>query len=304
MAGSLSDTALLLSAIAGYDGLDPRATPITPLRANVPAYHELLDNAIAAKKARGEWSSTTAGRGLRVGVLKEALELPGMDPQVLGVVRNVAQRFERLGATVVDVSVPLHRKGGSIWTACMRGSVADIFLNSKAPDLPGYTPTGVLPATLDQAWYDKVNIASPMVVTAVLGSAYLSDAERFPQRYRSKALMHAVQLRAAYDKALTEQVDVLLLPVTPSVAPPHHTRPDFGVLDMYRFNLGVSGNTGPFNVSGHPALAMPGGWGTASGSSGGKLPVGIQIVGKHNDEVGVLLAGSILEVAGFGLDEE
>ncbi|CAK7229302.1 hypothetical protein SEUCBS140593_007200 [Sporothrix eucalyptigena] len=312
MASSVNDVALLLSAIAGYDGMDPRATPNTPLRSNVPAYHELLQAAISDKQDRGEWTPTAAGKGLRVGLLKEALDLPKLDPNVASVVRAAAAKFERLGATVVDVSVPLHSKGGAIWTAAMRGAMADVFLASKAPDLHAHTTTGVTPPKMTQAWYETMTKSSPMVVTAVLGSAYIGDSARFPHRYRNKAVSHIVQLRAAYDAVLAD-VDVLLLPVTPTVGPPHSITTageagNMSVLELYATNLGVSDNTAPFNITGHPALAMPGGWAPAAVSegltAGGKLPVGVQIVGKHHDEVGVLLAASILEVAGLGLDEE
>ncbi|KAL1891275.1 hypothetical protein Sste5346_007734 [Sporothrix stenoceras] len=312
MASSVADVALLLSAIAGYDGMDPRATPETPLRKNVPAYHELLKAAIAEKEAKGEWTPTTAGKGLRVGLLKEGLALPKLDPKVADIVRAAAAKFESLGATVVDVSVPLHSKGGSIWSAAMRGVMADVFLSSKAPDLLAFTTTEVSPPKMTQEWYDKLTAASPMVVTAALGSKYLGDTTKFPHTYRSKAVSHVAQLRAAYD-AVLDDVDILLLPVTPSVAPPHSIKAAGeksakGLLDMYQNNLGVSDNTGPFNITGHPALAMPGGWAPAAGIDGaeseGKLPVGIQLVGKRYGDFGVLMAASIWEVAGLGLDED
>ncbi len=305
MAASVADVALLLSAIAGHDGIDPRATPATPLRSQVPAYHGLLQAAISERQARGDWTPTTAGRGLRVGLLAEGLALPCLDPAVAAVVRAAAAKFAQLGATVVDVSVPLHAQGGAIWTAATRAAMTDVLLSNKAPDLLGYTAAGVPPEpALTQTWYEAMTSLSPMTVTAVLGSAYLNgDRVRFPLRYRNKALSHVAQLRAAYDALLESSVDVLLLPVTPSVAPPHSPQPGTRVLDLYRRNLGVSDNTGPFNITGHPALSMPGGWApTADGS--GKLPVGIQLVGRHHDEVGVLLAASIWEVAGHGLDEE
>ncbi|ERT02891.1 hypothetical protein HMPREF1624_01194 [Sporothrix schenckii ATCC 58251] len=313
MASSVADVALLLSAIAGHDGLDPRATPETPTRKSAPAYHELLKAAIAAKESCGAWTPTTAGTGLRVGLLKEGLALPKLDPNVAAIVRAAAAKFESLGATVVDVSVPLHSKGGAIWTAAMRGVMSDVLLAGKAPDLLAYTTTDVAAPPLTQDWYEKMTAASPMVVTAALGSAYLGDTKRFPHSYRSKAVSHVVQLQAAYDAVLNSDVDVLLLPVTPSVAPPHIITaagrpPGTSLLEQYQANLGVSDNTSPFNITGHPALAMPGGWAPAPSMDGaespGKLPVGIQLVGKHHDELGVLLAASIWEVGGLGLDEE
>lgn len=71
IAGSVRDTALLLSALAGYDGLDDaHMTPETPLRAHVPQYHERLDAAVAERRGAGSWTRSGAARGLRVGVLR------------------------------------------------------------------------------------------------------------------------------------------------------------------------------------------------------------------------------------------
>ncbi|MFJ8011895.1 amidase [Streptomyces sp. NPDC096339] len=47
--------------------------------------------------------------------------------------------------------------------------------------------------------------------------------------------------------------------------------------------------TVPFNVTGHPALALP------TGLSGGGLPLGLQIVGRFFDEETVLRAGAVVE---------
>lgn len=305
MATSIPDVALLLSVIAGFDGMDPRSGPFTPLRSAVPAYHEQLKAIIDTKKDAGDWALTTAGKGLRVGLLKEALELPEVDPSVVSVVRAAASRFASLGATVVDVSVPLHLKAKSLWTATMLDSAADVFIANKAPDLVSHPIPGFVPPTPTQSWYETMNKSSPSVVASLLGTTYLRDQNRFPTRYRNKAITHAVQLRAMYDAVLTapDGVDVLLLPVTPTVGPPHTDMASKSVVERYIAAIGVLGNTGPFNITGHPALSMPGGWGpTVDGK--GKLPVGIQLVGRHGGEVSVFLAGSILEVAGFGLDCE
>ena len=65
MAGSIRDTALLLTVMAGWDGLDPRSTPETPLRQNVTAYHEKFDIAVETRKASGSWDPAAAASGLR-----------------------------------------------------------------------------------------------------------------------------------------------------------------------------------------------------------------------------------------------
>ncbi|KAH8887619.1 amidase [Thozetella sp. PMI_491] len=294
--GSIRDCAVLLSAIAGYDGIDPRQTPETPLRQNVPAYHELLDRAIETKKERGEWTPEAAAKGLRIGILKEGFELPELDPEVDSVVRKAALKFAQLGATVEEVSIPLHADGMSIWSGFIQSQMADVFVSNKAADLLSYSQPNLAPPTPTQAWYDQMTVSNPAVVASLFQGDFTAG---YPQRIRSKAVMHAHQLRAAYNEAL-EKYDVLITPTIPTAGPPHVPR-DASVLTKFMAALGVSGNTGPFNVTGHPALSIPAGWVSVKNGEG-KLPVGMQITGKRWDEVGVLFAASAWEVGGHGLD--
>ena len=46
----------------------------------------------------------------------------------------------------------------------------------------------------------------------------------------------------------------------------------------------------PFNVTGHPALSVPAGF-------AGGLPVGLQIIGRHHDEAGILRIAAAFEAA-------
>jgi aspartyl-tRNA(Asn)/glutamyl-tRNA(Gln) amidotransferase subunit A len=91
-------------------------------------------------------------------------------------------------------------------------------------------------------------------------------------------------LRQAFDR-----VDVLLLPTTPIAAPvigtrtvrwSHRTEPVDGALVRL---------TAPFNLTGVPALSVPG----RPGSDG--LPIGVQVAGRWNDEARVLALGQLIE---------
>jgi amidase len=96
MTASVSDAALLLSVIAGPDGIDPRQHGVEP--ADYDAAMEL------------------GVSGLRIGVLKEGFEVPGIESGVTDRVRSAAAVLEKLGATVIDVSAPLHSRGLAIWS--------------------------------------------------------------------------------------------------------------------------------------------------------------------------------------------
>ncbi|KAI1407329.1 amidase signature enzyme [Hypoxylon sp. FL1857] len=304
MASSVRDTALFLAVLAGYDGFDPRMTPETPLRTVVPQYHVLLDEQIAARTTAGTWSPTTAARGLRIGILKEAFEIAGLDTEVASVIHRAASRFTTLGAVVAEVSVPLHLTAPHIFTAATRAYMADTLLyrqgSSTASSPPFPFPGSPAPAP-DQEWYDNMTVLNPLVVGAILSSEFLRDRSRYPESVRDKAIRHVHELRAAYDKAL-QDFDVLIMPATPTVAPPHMPM-DMDVAGKMPFLLANTLNTMPFNVTGHPGLVIPVGWGQVDGGEKARLPVGMQIVGKRFDEQTIFLAAAAWEVGGLGLDE-
>lgn len=55
----------------------------------------------------------------------------------------------------------------------------------------------------------------------------------------------------------------------------------FKFLDRMVMTRGISANTSPFNISGHPALSINAGYID-------QFPVGMMIVGRHFDDISVL----------------
>lgn len=305
MATSIRDTAVLLTVLAGYDGFDPRMSPETPLRADVPAYHTNLDDAIATRQAAGRWTPTTAATGLRIGILQEAWAAPQLTDEVASTISQAAARFTALGAAVVEqVSIPLHAVGTKIFTAVTLSEMADTFLYNKPPALLSWPNADLHPPTPNATWYETMNKAAPTVVSSLLGGTFVNAAQnraRFPLAARAKAITHAHELRAAYDAAL-DKYDVLITPATPTAAQPHPD-PDASVREKQTLALGITYNTSPFDLTGHPGLVIPVGWGKATGEGGeGRLPIGMQLVGKRWGEDKLFLAAAAWEVGGLGLD--
>jgi aspartyl-tRNA(Asn)/glutamyl-tRNA(Gln) amidotransferase subunit A len=89
-------------------------------------------------------------------------------------------------------------------------------------------------------------------------------------------------LRCQFNEFFSEY-DLLLTPTTPIPAP---VRNPAETLERARL---LTRFTAPFNLTGLPALSIPCGWST------GKLPIGLQIVGKAWAESKVLLAGKLYE---------
>ena len=98
MTRTVADAALMLEAIAGPDGLDPRQQAgLTP-----QAYTKALTGNV---------------RGLRLGVVQEGFGWPGRsEKDVDECVREAAQKFTQLGAEVKTISIPWHRDGFHVWT--------------------------------------------------------------------------------------------------------------------------------------------------------------------------------------------
>lgn len=97
------DNAILLEAIAGVDGLDDRQSAGAPFPGQVPHYAQILEE-----------TKEDGIKGLKIGILKEGLDLPGINPQVEKKFQDAINVFRRLGATVEDVHVPIHLQARTI----------------------------------------------------------------------------------------------------------------------------------------------------------------------------------------------
>ncbi|KAI5358258.1 Putative amidase [Septoria linicola] len=301
MARTVDDIALLLGVVAGYDGMDMRMTPESPLRHQVPDYFADLQAWVAEKHAANEWDSHQSANGLRFGMIRESFEMPGLDPDVTRTVREAARRFAALGADVKDVSIPMHSLGAAIWTVAARPAMPHNLAN-HAPDLLAHPLPGLDPLPVDQGFFDILIKRNPAVINVLLNTAHMR--RKYGPALARKAMMHVHQLRAAYDEALKE-FDVLITPVNPTVGPAHPPstlRRDENadgsaenMMDLFERVIGSTLNTSPFNCTGHPAMSV--GWGLTKDGRG-KLPVGMQLVAKRWDEGSILKAAKAWEMGG------
>ncbi|NIT98147.1 MAG: amidase, partial [Actinobacteria bacterium] len=96
MTEGVADNALFLEVLAGPDGLDPRQVDV-----RTEAYTEALGQSI---------------EGLRIGVVSEgfghAISMPAVD----ACVDAATPSFEKLGARVERISIPMHLQGPAIWS--------------------------------------------------------------------------------------------------------------------------------------------------------------------------------------------
>jgi amidase len=303
IAASLEDIALLLQVIAGYDGIDPRMTPESPLRSQVRNYPKLLSDFRRAPQGKEK-----LGSGLRIGLLMESFEVPGLSNQVRDTVLKSSRSFFRAaGAEVSDISVPMHRDGSLIWTAATRMSMSEWSCKGKTSGYLSFLPPHIQARwPPDQKMYELLTATNPAVVNLMLSGPFLE--KHFGSSIEAKAHRKAFELRAAYDKAF-EEVDILVTPCAPTVAMPHPKMqndaegPAATVMEKLSQAVGVTSNTAPFNVTGHPALNVPCGFGNAAATPDVKLPIGMQIIGRRWEDAMVLEAAAVFE-AGRELIQE
>ncbi|KAL1854835.1 hypothetical protein Daus18300_011351 [Diaporthe australafricana] len=254
---SVSEAAQCLDAIAGYDGIDDRSLGA--------AAHGSFGYSAALGSSSGRLD------GVKIGLLKEGFNQEVVDPRVRDHVLAAARRLESLGATIEEVSIPLHLEGPSIWTIQQRISGSSGILG-RASGRRGLGLTEFEKARLP--WTDSsFQRLFPSTKNTVINGLYLSD--KFPGLY-SKTVNIGRQISDAYQRAF-ETYDAVIMPTTPFVAPRHGTRDS--VLASFEPTIGLTTNTAVFNVTGHPAMSIPVGFLPAKDDADVQLPVGMQIVG-------------------------
>lgn len=294
IAAKLEDIAVLLEVMAGYDGFDPRMTPESPLRHAVKLYSQLL----AAQRQRNT-NHSEPGRQLKVGILKESLSMPGVAEDVRETItRNARQYFGSVGCSVVEVSVPMHTEGPAIWTAATRPSMSSSLCQGKSLGNLAYQPAHTeLKWPPSQQTYDDLTALNP-AVTNIMLSELFCDGHMRPS-LQAKATRKAFELRDAYDRALGE-VDILVAPCTPTTAMPHPASSGEGgaaptILKRLESAIGLTSNTCPFNITGHPALSVPCGSLPAQTAPETLLPIGMQIIGRRWADGEVIAAAALFE---------
>ena len=269
IAASVRDVALLLQAIAGEDGLDPRQKDV-----RVDDYGDAANGDV---------------QGLRVGIVTEGFAWPGLSEEdVDDLVRESAGVFEELGAEVSEVSVPMHRDGTHIWNCIAIEGATELMVrgNSMGTNWKGHYSTSLLDAYA-RGRTTRADDLSETVKLTMLAGQYLRES--YHGRYYAIAQNLGRKLAAAYDEALS-QVDLLVMPTLPMKATPLPAA-EASTEEVVARGLEMINNTAPFDVSGHPAMTVPCGF-----SEG--LPVGMMLVGRKWDEKTILRAAHAFEQTG------
>jgi aspartyl-tRNA(Asn)/glutamyl-tRNA(Gln) amidotransferase subunit A len=249
---TVKDAAIVLSTIAGRDPMDSTSADVP-----VPDYVAELDKPV---------------RGLRLGVAKEYFG-EGLDEEVRQAVEAAIEALKKLGCEIVPVSLP-----------------------HTPYAIPTYYLIATAEASSNLARYDGVRYGHRAREVKTLSEMYRrSRDEGFGAEVKRRIMLGTYALSAGYYDAyylkaqkvrtlLTrdfeqafQKVDAIVTPTSPTAA----------------FRLGEKSNdplamyladiyTVTADLAGIPGISVP------CGQTREKLPIGLQILGKHFDEATIL----------------
>ena len=265
MARTAEDCALLLNVMVGFDERDSTCLQRPP-------------EDFAA-------SLETPVRGLKIGVPKEFFG-PGLAPDVEAAVRAALVEFERQGAVLVELSLPMTELS-----------------------IPVYYVIAPAEASSNLSRFDGVRYGHRATEYRDLSEMYCrSRAEGFGEEVKRRILVGAYVLSHGYydayylqaqrirrliaqdfEQAFT-QCDVIMGPVSPTVAWDLGDKADDPVANYLAdiFTLSTS-------LAGLPGMSIPCGFG--AGEKNGQRPVGLQLIGNYFSEAKLLNVAHQYQVA-------
>ena len=261
MAQTAEDCAMLLNEMVGFDERD--STSLTAEQGNV---REDFTRSLNAPLT-----------GLRIGLPKEYFG-DGLAPDVEQAVRAALDEFVKLGATLVDISLP-----------------------NTALSIPAYYIIAPAEASSNLSRFDGVRYGHRAASYTSLTEMYKkSRAEGFGREVQRRIMVGTYVLCHGYydayyvkaqkirrmiaddfKAALGEQCDVIMGPVAPSVAWDLGAKSNDPVAnylaDIYTLST---------SLAGLPGMSVPCGFG--QGDKNSKRPVGLQIIGNYFAEAKLL----------------
>ena len=251
IARDVTDAAIMLRVVAGYDPRDS-----TSVNQPVPDYTKAL---------------IPHAKGMTVGIPREYF-VAGLDPEVEAAVRRAIQEIERLGAKVIEVSLP-HTE---YCIACYY-IIAPAEASSNLARYDGVRyglrvpPRETRGSILQMYKATRDRGFGPEVKRRILIGTYTLSAGYYDAYYR-KAQQARTLIKRDFDRAF-QTCDALVTPTLPF--PPFKLGEKTGdPLQMYLSDV----FTLSCNLAGLPGLSLPCGF-TRSG-----LPIGLQILGPHFQE--------------------
>ena len=270
MARTVSDAARLLEAVAGDDWRDPQW-----VRGPVPA--------------RWRSSGLEDVAGLRVAVVRESVDRRICSEDVVRNVYRVADALRGAGAEIKEVSVPLWPKGLPIAQTLLCHLVGAMVRSEGV----GYGHLGLVDVERMRSFAEVRRTQSELLPAYMkvwmLVERYLHD-EYLNVTYGT---IHNLRLRFRTEiEQAFAGAELLLTPTTPESAPPLlGADQDVTAGVAGRILKSLPYNTAPFNLSGHPVVALP------SGKDRVGLPTSVQLAAGHFADDLAVRAARVVESA-------
>jgi aspartyl-tRNA(Asn)/glutamyl-tRNA(Gln) amidotransferase subunit A len=251
-ARDVRDTATVLGVISGLDPRDSTSVPEP-----VPDYAATLEAPI---------------KGLKLGLPKEYM-IGGLDPEVSAAVQTAVKQFEKLGAEIVEVSLPHTDYAVATYyivaTAEASANLARFDGIRYGTRVNGIDPTDLYCKTRGAGFGAEVKRR------IILGAYVLSSG--YHDAYYLRAQKVRTLIRRDFLNAF-EKVDAIVTPTTPTAAFKVGEKTD-DPLQMYLSDI----FTISCNLAGICGLSLPCGFTTKP-----KLPIGLQILGRPFGEETIL----------------
>jgi len=281
LARDISDTALMMNAIAGTDSRDATAASVA-----VPDYLSGLEKGV---------------KGLRIGLSTDYFRITFIDPhtgeyseislapEIENAVRLAAQKLKEMGAEVIEnVPMPNTRYGIPAYFVISRVEAASNLHRYDGVKYGYRSPksTADLGEMYRRSRGEGFGLQPKL---RILMGMYVSAAQYSEQYYR-RALKVRTLIRRDFENVFDPhgayRLDALLTPTTPTTAFPMKAIYGDSVLMQYADQLTV-----PANHAGIPGISLPAGF-----DSDG-LPIGIQLLGADFSEALLLQIGRAFEMA-------
>ncbi len=270
LARSAEDCALLLGAMSGFDERDSTSAQRPP-----------QDFHAALRRPRTGATDAQPLKGLRIGLPAEFFPA-ALAADVDGAVRAALREFERLGAALVDVSLPRTELSIPVYYII---APAEASSNLSRFDGVRYGHRAAKYADLEDMYSRSrtEGFGSEVKRRIMIGAYVLSHG------YYDAYYLQAQKLRrmiADDFQACFQQCDVIAGPVAPTVAWKLGENRDDPVASYLAdiFTL-------PASLAGLPGMSLPAGFGE------GDMPVGLQLIGNYFDEATLLQAAHAFQQA-------
>lgn len=260
MGKCVRDCAILLKYIAGHDPLDSTSIPQP-----VPDYERVLNLGI---------------KGVKIGVPKEYFQ-EGIQEDTLKAVREAIEVCKKLGAQVVDVSLPHTDYALATYYII---APAEASSNLARYDGVKYGFRKESGGLMEMYKITRTEGFGAEVKRRIMLGTYVLSAGYYEAYYR-KAMKVRTLIRKDFEEAF-QKVDVLLCPTSPSTAFLLGEKID-DPLKMYLNDVLCV----PVNMAGLPGMSLP------CGFDSNGLPIGLQIIAPPLGEEVIFRVASAYEEA-------